>query len=139
MFFIHFLIALIMALAVMLVTRGFRRRGPWPAMWPLVVIILLTSWAGGMWITPVGPTLWGAPLLPFAAAAILIALFFAALPKRPQEKIREEETQVELVTSEEQHEREHQDYVLGWVFWFLAVLLMLAIIIRYLLFPPTVV
>lgn len=140
MFFLHFLIALIMALlVVLLVTRGFRRRGPWPAIWPLIVLILLASWAGGMWITPFGPSLWGVALLPFVVVAILFALFFAALPKSPDEKLREEETQVELVTAKEQYESEHKDFVLGWVFWFLAVLLLLAIIVRYLLYPPAAV
>ncbi|TVM14694.1 hypothetical protein DPQ33_16940 [Oceanidesulfovibrio indonesiensis] len=140
MFIIHFLIALVMALLVaLLVTRGLRRRGPWPAIWPLIVLLLLASWAGGMWITPFGPSVWGVSLLPFAVFTILLALFLAVLPFGPNRRPEDENTQVEFVTNKDRYERERKDFVLGWVFWSLAVLLLLAIIIRYLLYPPTAV
>lgn len=136
MILVHFVIALILALLLtLLITRGFRRRGPWPAVWPLLVLILLASWAGGMWIQPFGPVIWGVSLLPFAIVAGLVALFFVAIPRQPHEQ-DEGDDRLVLVTKKEQYEREHKDFVLGWLFWVLALLLMLSIIVRYLLFPP---
>ncbi|QJT10773.1 DUF4175 domain-containing protein [Oceanidesulfovibrio marinus] len=136
MILVHFVIALILALLLtLLITRGFRRRGPWPAVWPLLVLILLASWAGGMWVQPFGPMIWGVSLLPFVIVAGLVALFFVAMPRQPHEQDGGDD-RLELVTRKEQYEREHQDFVLGWLFWALALLLMLSIIVRYLLFPP---
>ena len=66
------------------------RRGPWASSPLFFLLIFLAAWAGGVWITPVGPSVWGLYWLPFLVVAVLFALLLAAVtpPERtPQSRI----------------------------------------------------
>jgi hypothetical protein len=83
-FFIDFLLAIAIALAfsilfvlVMGRRRGPGRSGPLPFVW-LFVILLMTAWAGGLWIGPIGPVVFGVAWMPFLIAALVVALVIAA-------------------------------------------------------------
>lgn len=43
----------------------------------LLVILFLTTWAGGIWLLPVGPRVWGAYWLGFLVIALLVGLIIA--------------------------------------------------------------
>jgi hypothetical protein len=75
-------------LLTLIFSQIFRRVGPFNANWPFFVIVWLTAWAGGTWITPIGPDLWGVYWLPFFVAGTVVALLLAALgtPKAPDRR-----------------------------------------------------
>ncbi len=52
------------------------------------VLIFLASWLGGVWIPPVGPSIWGVYWFPFLMMGLLFALLLAAAapPRRPRPK-----------------------------------------------------
>ena len=91
MIFIDFLFAFFIALALAGILAAFtgdrrtRRTGALPLFLFLFFLLLMTTWAGGVWMTPFGPVLWGAYWLPFLAVAVIVALLLAALmpPARP--------------------------------------------------------
>ncbi len=49
------------------------------------LLIFLAAWAGGVWVTPVGPPVWGVYWLPFVIVALLFTFLLAAvtLPESP--------------------------------------------------------
>jgi hypothetical protein len=128
---IHLLTALVIAaiLGLILVT-GLRRTGPWPAALGFLLLITLAAWAGGIWIPPFGPRLWGVALVPFLIAGILVALLLAALtpPREP--------STVHFQTRTEKRIEERSPSGI-WNIFFFSLLTALAVIIavRY-LFPP---
>jgi hypothetical protein len=85
---------------------GLRMRGPWESLFVFFCLVSLSAWAGGAWVSPRGPVLWGVSWAPFLVIGSITALFLAATPKRntPNEQ---EET---LATEE---------MILGNVFWIL--------------------
>lgn len=76
MIFIDFLFAFFIALALAGILAAFtgdrrtRRTGAWPLFLFLFFLLLMTTWAGGVWLTPFGPILWGACWPPFLAVAV---------------------------------------------------------------------
>lgn len=79
MFFIDLLFALVIALLLTAVfAAGFRRRGPWGIWWIFLLVIFLAAWAGGVWMTPFGPTLFDVYWLPFVFVGLVAALLLAA-------------------------------------------------------------
>ena len=81
MWFAELLFAFIIALIfsfLLLVVFGRGRRSDEEALWPgfifLFFILFLATWAGGAWVTPIGPTVWGAVWLPFLFVGIAGAL-----------------------------------------------------------------
>ncbi len=125
-----FLFELLFALLVALVLGGvlfvvLQRRpvgGPLPA---LMVILFLATWAGGLWLTPVGPPLWGVHVLSFVLVGMLVALLLTAVspPRQPRtrgEALRQAEARRDALRT------------LDGFFWVLVAVLLLGIAIRYL-------
>ncbi|MFO7462127.1 MAG: hypothetical protein R6X07_16035 [Desulfatiglandales bacterium] len=128
MFFIHLFYALFFAL---LLTAAFfalfRTKGPWSSIVLFFLVIFLASWAGGAWLTPFGPGLWGISFLPFLLVGLIFALLLAA--SAPSER---EESTVELVDPEEsRRKRATAATALGLFFWVLVGALLVIIIARY--------
>ncbi len=79
MFLVHFLFAALVAvLLTAIFAAGFRIRGPWANAAAFFTILLLATWAGGIWHTPFGPPLWGVYWLPFLIVGLIFALMLAA-------------------------------------------------------------
>jgi hypothetical protein len=57
---------------------SFRKRNPWGTFWLFFLIIFFASWAGGLWIKPVGPSFLGIAWIPTLAIAFFVALIIAA-------------------------------------------------------------
>jgi len=58
------------------------RRGPGPTLF-LFVVLLLATWAGGVWLPPLGPAAWGVHWLSFVVVGLFVALLLAAtMPPR---------------------------------------------------------
>lgn len=129
MFFIDLLLALVVALVISSIFAfGFRRRGLWPRFWLIFLVIFLFTWAGGIWLHPIGPTIRGVFWIPFLLIALLIALFLAAAI--PPSYIRSR-------TSESRDLREARqsevNAFLGVFYWILMMILIAAIVVRYLI------
>jgi hypothetical protein len=128
MFFIHLVSAFIIALILTAIfVAGFRQRGPWESFLVFFSVIFLASWAGGIWLSPIGPPLWGAYWLGFLIVGLIFALLLAASvspgPRR---------STVEFVKPDEREaDIKKAVRVLGVFFWLLVVALTLAIVTRY--------
>lgn len=130
MFIAHFLFALIFTLVLIaLFASAFDNRGPWDSVLAFFIVLLLATWAGGAWIYPFGPVLWGGVWMPFLVMAVIVAVLLAAAvpPDRsrygPPEQIdpeREEAAALAVLGT------------LGFFFWILVVFLIIAIVAAYL-------
>ncbi len=125
----HFLFALIFTLILIaLFAAVFDNRGPWDSVAAFFIILLLATWAGGAWIYPFGPVLWGEVWLPFLAMAVIVALLLAAAvpPDRPRRR------SPEPIESEREEAVERAVLgTLGLFFWILAVFLIIVIVAAY--------
>ena len=127
-FSISLIIALILTGLYMLVRRG---AGPGTGLIWLFLVIFLATWAGGTWVRPFGPTLWGIHWTAFLLVGVVIVLFLivAIPPKAPRGR---QETLDMLERIEEKKEIEEVVYITLSIFlWILLSLLLLAIILRY--------
>lgn len=78
-----FFVALVLAV---LLAYPFGRTGPGPLNGLLFffVLLFLAVWAGGAWLTPVGPPAWGVPWVGFVLVGVILAMILtAAAPPRP--------------------------------------------------------
>jgi len=134
MFILELLIAvgvslILSALFVLATRRGGRRAG---LVW-LFLIIFLATWAGGVWLRPFGPTIWGIHWLAFVLAGLFVLGILAiAAPQRAPRGRHETLDMLERVARE--RELDQVTYLtLGTFFWILLVALIIAIIVRYVL------
>lgn len=94
------------------------------------VVVFLASWAGGVWLKPLGSASWGSYWLPFLLVGLMAALLLAAVRTPPPE-----EPTVELVDQRKRKARRWAAVTaMGIFFWLLIGMLLLAIVIRYMQF-----
>ena len=128
----EFFVALIVALLVsVLFGYALRRRIPRKGFFWLFLILLLATWAGGMWIGPFGPSFRGIFWLPFVLVAVVVGAFLAAVaPRRaPTGRI---ETLEMLEEIEQKRKLQKLTYIsFGVFFWVALFALITAILVRY--------
>jgi len=97
----------------------------------LFLLIFLAIWAGGVWIRPFGPTLWGLHWLVFVLAGLMISLLLIIiLPRKTPAGRHETLNMLERVELEK--ELETLTYItLGIFFWILIIGLVIAIILHH--------
>jgi Ca2+/Na+ antiporter len=133
MFLLELLVALLVSLVLSAIfalatwKRGKRKGLVW-----LFLIIFFATWAGGLWMRPFGPTLWGIHWLTFLLVGVVVALILAASQAKPKPQGREET--IELLEKMQQKREVEQ---VAWVtltifFWVLMLALLIAILFRYL-------
>jgi hypothetical protein len=107
MIFGDFLIALIISLFFTIVLVASRQKHrSWKKIITIFFILLFASWAGGVWITPVGPAFLGIYWLSFFIVALILSLVLetvSALHASPsdvaeKDTIKEEES-IEVLIS----------------------------------------
>jgi hypothetical protein len=128
MVLVHFLFALGTAVILSLIfMAGFGGRKAGPSVPIFFILILLVSWAGGIWLTPIGPPLWEAYWLPFLIVGLIFALVLVAVAAPPSRR-----STVELVEPVAKEAEKRAIYwTVGIFFWFLIVVLIIAIVWRY--------
>jgi hypothetical protein len=132
MFFKEFLVSLAVALLVcatfaLVTRRKIRRTGfGW-----FFLIVLIVTWAGGVWLQPFGPALAEIRWLQFLIVGLVVVLLFALFaPLKPPRGRHETLNQMEEIAR--QKELQKFTYVtLGIVFWVVLAILIAAITIRY--------
>jgi hypothetical protein len=85
---VEILVALFLAFIVMwtlIVYAG--ENGRW-GRWPVFLLFFFALFAGGLWLTPVGPPAVGIYWVPFLFVAIFIALLWAQVSPAPRRKRR---------------------------------------------------
>jgi hypothetical protein len=127
MILLHFLFTIFFsALAILIFTTLFRTKGPWNNLVLFFIVIFLSTWAGGIWLYPFGPYLWGITWLPFLLAAIFITVLLIAATPPP------EETTVELIDqNKKEAEKKMIQKSVSAFFMVIIIALVVAIIGRY--------
>jgi hypothetical protein len=126
-----FIIAVILTALYMLVTRA---AGPRTGLIWLFLIVFLATWAGGVWLRPFGPALWGIHWLNFLLMGLVIVLFLVIIIPRKAPRGRQETLDM-LDRIEQEKELEEAAYItLSIFFWILLSVLVIAIILRYIIF-----
>jgi hypothetical protein len=75
----HFLIALGVAVVLsFILVQAIGRERALAGFLMFMAVILLMSWAGGVWLRPIGPAAGGVYWLPFVLTGLLVALLIAA-------------------------------------------------------------
>lgn len=99
----------------------------------LFLIIFLATWAGGIWLKPFGPSLWGIHWLGFLIAGLFVSIILViTTPNRAPKGRRETLDILEKVARN--RELDQITYLtLGVFFWILLAFLIIAIISRYIL------
>ncbi len=133
MFIWDFLFALVIAVILTAVfAAGFKRTGPWQGIWAFFFIILLASWAGGVWIRPFGPPLFGVFWFPFLITGILFAIILAAaVPESKEEKEMKSAGDLPKEPQEEQIAENRAAAALGIFFWIILIFLVFSVIAGY--------
>ena len=129
-FSVAFIIALILTGLYMLLTRGAGRRTG--LIW-LFMIIFLATWAGGIWLQPFGPTVWGIHWLSFLLVGVVIFLLLVIVFPKKTPRGRYETLDM-LDRIEQDKELKEVAYItLSIFFWILFAVLVAAIILRYII------
>ncbi len=105
-------------------------KGPWNNLGTLFLVIFLITWAGGLWITPMGPMMFGGYWLPSMIIAGLFALLLANFISHKSTEIMEPP---EDKLTESDSEEVANIATLGVAFWIFVCALILSIGLAYLL------
>lgn len=128
MFFVDLLFVIVIVLLLTGVFgAGFGRRRRDSGLWVFFIILLLATWAGGLWFAPVGPLLWGANWIGFLFAGLAFALLLAAiLPPASTPGTKKESIESAKV-------QENQALTLNIFFWVMILGFAVAIIAAYII------
>ena len=132
MFVFELILALVMAGFWSLIFRLImKRRGYQKGLIWLFLLLFLGTWAGGVWLSPFGPSFYGVYWIPFIVIGVLLALIFAStLPLRVP-KSRHETIEM-LENIEVKKELQTYTYIsLNVAFWIIIMLLLFSIILRH--------
>lgn len=132
MWYIDLFFALIVAIIAVLVLSmalGWERpsrEGPAAGLLFLFIILFLFIWAGGVWVTPFGPPMWGSYFLTFLFVGIIIVLLLAAAAPPRRRRV--------MTPNEARQEAEAEEAAaaaFGVFFWILLIVLIVALIVSY--------
>ena|ERR1041385_5052155 len=121
--FASFIAALL--LTMMFATR-YRSRGPMGGLGIFFLVIFLASWAGQLWIAPVGPAFLGVAWVPLFFISLLAAmLLMAASTPLPENFSKTKAEEIEKVSAT----------ALGIFFWIALLLFIISIFLGYYFSP----
>ena len=125
-------IALCSALLVSaLIGLAMRRKMERTGFFWFFLILFLATWAGGIWIGPLGPSFRGMHWLPYVLVAIAVGFLLAAVAPRRAPRGRIETLEM-LEEIEQERKLEKLTFIsLGLFFWMAIFVLITAIIVRY--------
>jgi hypothetical protein len=126
--FLAFVIAGFWSLVFSLIMRrrGYRKGLIW-----LFLLLFLGTWAGGLWLSPFGPSFRGVYWIPFIVIGVLLALVFAStLPLRVPKSRHETIDMLEDV--EAKKDLQTYTYIsLNVAFWIIILLLLASVILKH--------
>lgn len=86
MFFAGVGLAIIIAFILTLIVGKGIKQFAYAELIGLFFLIFLATWAGGLWIEPAGPAMWGVSLAVFVIVGSLVALIVAATLPTPRHR-----------------------------------------------------
>jgi hypothetical protein len=126
-----FIAALLIALLITAISALiFRRTGPWGTAWTFFLFLFLALWTVSIYIRNVGPVYWGIAWLPLLFSAVVLALLLVTIIPDAN-RLRDENltrTETHKVNPAEEI-REASRPRSGSLFWFLIVILVVAIVV----------
>ena len=126
MFITPLLVAFLLAIILTLLLAVGLRGQPWGAGIVFFFLILfLATWAGGLWLTPVGPVMLGVPWMSFLLVALIVGLILVSLT--PDSRRRREKP----LASESVPAQAETAIAVDVFFWILIGGLLIAIAARY--------
>jgi hypothetical protein len=108
-----------------------KRQGYQVAFFWLFFFMLLATWAGGVWIRPVGPSVGGLFIVPFIMAGVLAVGFLIAFSKPPGPHGRRETLDMLERIQRQREIKKITRISLNTFFYFLLALFVVAIVWRY--------
>ncbi len=84
MWYVDIVLALVVAAVMTAVFLGVSRRWAWRLAIVLFLAVMLGAWAGGLWIRPAGPSLYGIFWLPPVFIGVLVALLLVTSYQEPR-------------------------------------------------------
>jgi len=138
MHFIHLLFAFALALlltTILVLVAGYRTRRKEASAGATFLffffIMFPVIWAGGIWLTPFGPSAYGFVWAPFLTIGLVLILLLVAMLPGPDKKLPEDR---EPRAGEQQIQDDEKAVVLfGASFFILMAMMAIAIIVSYLL------
>jgi hypothetical protein len=131
MILLHLLFAVFFAALIGgLLVGAFRARTPWTGFAIFFLVLFLATWAGGVWMTPMGGAIWGVHWFPFLLTAIIVALLLAAATAAQGEPA--DSTMEFMDEAKMERERRATAAAFGVFFWILLLALGISIVVRYL-------
>lgn len=126
MFFTPLLVAFLLAIILtLLLAVGFRGQSWGAGLLFFFLILFLATWAGGLWLTPVGPIMLGVPWMSFLLVALIVGLILVSLTpdgrRRRGKPIASEKVSAQAETA----------IAVDVFFWILIGGLLIAIVARY--------
>ncbi|MFP4250107.1 MAG: hypothetical protein ACLFU7_10645 [Armatimonadota bacterium] len=124
---LNLLMALVVALVfAAILVYGFARRAPGPMAGFLffAFILFFAVWAGAVWITPIGPEMWGVPWVTMVLVGLIIAMIIAAVaaPVPPEPTAPDREGIAPPASA---------GWGCGLLFWLTIAVLLVAAVARY--------
>ena len=86
MFFTGLGLAFIIAFVLTLILGKGIKRYAFADLLGFFFVVFLATWAGGLWIQPVGPVMWGVSLTAFIMVGTIVALIMAASLPTPRHR-----------------------------------------------------
>ena len=127
--FTAIMVSILMTWLFYLATGGKQRRKV--GLFWILVILIFTTWAGGVWIKPIGPAWWGLHWLSFIlTGAVVTLILIITIPRKPPKGRHETLDMLEDIELEREVE-EAAYFTLSIFFWVLIILLLAAILLRY--------
>lgn len=108
----------------------FRKYQPWPNYLLFFLVLFLGTWAGGVWLTPVGPTVWNIFWLPFLITAIILMLFMSAIVSGIKLHKFDESVLIEE-DDDESDESSKKQIISGLFLWLVIGILVVSIFLHY--------
>lgn len=127
-FILAFLIAAVLTAVFVLIARKLHRRNGFT--W-FFLIVLTATWAGGVWLQPIGPLYADVYWMPFLAAGLIMAVFASILQLRRPPRGRQE-TLDKLDQQARAKKMQEATYItLRALFWVVFILFLAGIVLRY--------
>ena len=103
----------------------FKSTGPWESFWTFLLVLVLAGVTAGLWITPVGPLIWGIAWVPTLLAIIIFALLLGAASPRKKKPAATNTNRPEPTP------RDRKAATLGALFWILLIFMLGVIIWKF--------
>lgn len=95
------------------------------------LILFFATWAGGIWVVPIGPAAWGSYWIPFILVGIVVALLLAAATEPTRRYYVRHGAERHPEAETEERIQDAAAVAFGAAFWILLIGLIVAVALGY--------